>query len=67
MTSYRCVCPQCTAYITSGESRRWESEEDFQEWWAKECETFLKTHTCGEYDGDNVENQREFDRYTAKE
>jgi len=45
MTTCRCVCPACSAFIRSSVT---ETSEDFEAW-QERCETFLQEHECGDY------------------
>jgi len=64
MTEYRCVCPQCTAYISSGsEPIPWEGLDEWQNDWHDECEQWLAEHECGVGPLDGIEKPSEFARF----
>jgi len=56
MTTYRCVCPYCTAYICSS------NVETFDEW-QERAERWLANHICGWHAGDGIEKPSQFALY----
>ena len=61
MTTYRYVCPRCSAYITS---RGIDSDSPtFWEDWIACAETWQDEHVCGQDYGDGIERPSEYARY----
>jgi len=68
MTRYRCVCPNCTAYITSAEepirANNIDAWEQWWEAWTAECQEYLAS-PCPHH-GDGIEDIQEYQQYKER-